>query len=79
MKGSTLAKAALLSTREEISNATWRVKAVFDEIKHTPTGEFNPEKILAKMDAIIQIKQFHVEVFLLNLKRLKGIPLLICI
>ena len=33
-----------------------RIKSIFDEIKHTPAEEFNPEKILARMETIIPSK-----------------------
>ena len=33
-----------------------RVKAVFEEIKHTPVGDFDPELTLQKMEAVIQLK-----------------------
>ena len=32
------------------------IKSIFDEIKHTPAEDFNPEKILAKMENIIPSK-----------------------
>ena len=35
---------------------TERVGSIFDEIKHTPAEDFNPEKILAKMENIIPTK-----------------------
>ena len=31
------------------------VKAVFEEIKHTPAGDFDPEMTLHKMEAIMHM------------------------
>ena len=33
-----------------------RIKPIFDDNQHTPTEEFHPEKILAKMETIIPTK-----------------------
>ena len=56
-RGSLLAKSPLVKHQgRSVECYVERVKLVLDEIKHTRAEQFNPEKVLAKMDAILQTK-----------------------